>query len=63
MFPPQHFHTFIGTVESSQPHTEIIKLLCRPYKSNLVRLHTDKESGKPKGYAHIHFPDAESLEK
>jgi len=35
----------------------------RPYKSNLVRLHTDKDTGRPKGYAHVHFPDALSLEK
>ena len=28
-----------------------------------VRLHTDKASGRPKGYAHVHFPDAESVEK
>lgn len=28
-----------------------------------VRLHTDKESGRSKGYAHVHFPDEASLEK
>ena len=28
-----------------------------------VRLHTDKETGKFRGYAHIHFADEESLDK
>ena len=28
-----------------------------------VRLHTDKATGRSKGYAHIHFPDEASLEK
>ena len=28
-----------------------------------VRLHTDKHSGRSKGFAHVHFPDAESLER
>ena len=35
----------------------------KPYKSKQVRLHTDKDTGKPKGFAHIHFPDAESVKK
>lgn len=28
-----------------------------------VRLHTDKASGRSKGFAHAHFPDAESLDR
>lgn len=35
----------------------------RPYNCNQVRLHTDKETGKPKGFAHVHFPNADSLDR
>ena len=28
-----------------------------------VRLHTDKHSGRSKGFAHVHFPDSETLER
>lgn len=27
-----------------------------------VRIHTDKDTGRPKGYAHVHFEDAESAQ-
>ena len=30
---------------------------------SFVRLHTDKETRKPKGFAHVHFEDEESLDK
>lgn len=29
----------------------------------VVRLHTDKDTGKSKGYAHVHFADEESLDR
>lgn len=29
--------------------------LFEPFGVTKVRLHTDKETGKPKGFAHIHF--------
>lgn len=28
-----------------------------------VRMHTDKDTGKFKGYAHVHFADEESLDR
>ena len=28
-----------------------------------VRLHTDKHSGRSKGFAHVHFPNSESLDR
>ncbi len=28
-----------------------------------VRLHTDKATGRSKGYAHVHFPDEPSLDR
>ena len=28
-----------------------------------VRLHTDRDSGRFKGYAHVHFADEESLDR
>lgn len=30
---------------------------------SFVRLHTDKESGKSKGFAHVHFADEASLDR
>ncbi|KAK9820477.1 hypothetical protein WJX72_010755 [[Myrmecia] bisecta] len=32
-------------------------------KVTLVRLHTDRDTGKSKGYAHVHFADEESLDR
>lgn len=29
----------------------------------IIRLHTDKDTGKSKGYAHVHFADEESLDR
>lgn len=29
----------------------------------LVRLHTDKESGRSRGFAHVHFADEASLDR
>ena len=29
----------------------------------LIRLHTDKDTGKSKGFAHVHFGDEESLDR
>lgn len=29
----------------------------------IIRLHTDKNTGKSMGYAHVHFADEESLDR
>ncbi len=51
-----------GNIAYDVTREELIELF-KPYKANLVRLHTDKDTGRPKGFAHVHFPDAASLEK
>ncbi|GAX75058.1 hypothetical protein CEUSTIGMA_g2502.t1 [Chlamydomonas eustigma] len=53
---------YVGNIAYDVTREELVALF-RPYKCTLVRLHTDKETGKAKGYAHIHFPDAESLDR
>ena len=37
--------------------------LFKPYGAKLVRLHTDKGTGKSKGFAHVHFPEGDSLDR
>lgn len=40
-----------------------IKAVFEPYGVTKVRLHTDKDTGRPKGYAHVHFKDEASLDQ
>jgi nucleolin len=40
-----------------------IKAIFEPYGVTKVRLHTDKDTGRPKGYAHVHFKDEASLDQ
>jgi RNA recognition motif-containing protein len=32
-----------------------VRALFEPYGVTKVRIHTDKDTGRPKGFAHIHF--------
>jgi hypothetical protein len=38
-------------------HTDLLLLLLQ------VRLHTDKATGKSRGYAHVHFADEAGLDR
>jgi nucleolin len=39
-----------------------VRALFEPFGVTKVRLHTDKDTGKPKGFAHVHFKDEPSLD-
>jgi hypothetical protein len=53
---------YVGNLAYEVTRDDLIRLF-KPYKSKKVRLHTDKDSGKAKGFAHVEFPDAESVKK
>lgn len=40
----------------------VLKALFEPYGMTVLRLHTDKDTGRPKGYAHVHFKDEASVD-
>jgi nucleolin len=52
---------YVGNV-AYEVDDNALKALFAPYGVTLVRLHTDKDTGKPKGYAHVHFKDEASLD-
>lgn len=43
--------------------TDAVKTLFEGLQIERVRLHTDRESGKSRGFAHVHFKDEESVDK
>lgn len=53
---------YVGNI-AFEARPEDVKALFESCGVTLVRLHTDKDTGKPKGYAHVHFKDEESLDK
>lgn len=53
---------YVGNIAFAASSDDI-KALFEPFGATLVRLHTDKDTGKPKGYAHVHFKDEESLDR
>ena len=59
---PGYNVAYVGNIAFEASPDEI-KALFEPYGVIKVRLHTDKDTGKPKGYAHVHFKDAEGLDK
>lgn len=46
---------YVGNI-AFEANAENVEALFEPYGVTRVRLHTDKDTGKPKGYAHVHFP-------
>ena len=45
---------YVGNI-AFEATPENIESLFEPYGVTKVRLHTDKDTGRPKGYAHVHF--------
>lgn len=52
---------YVGNI-AFEASSEAVKALFEPYGVTLVRLHTDKDTGKPKGYAHVHFKYVEYVD-
>lgn len=53
---------YVGNVAFEATQEELQGLFA-PYNCTLIRLHTDKNSGRPKGFAHAHFADRASLQR
>ena len=53
---------YVGNLSFDASDTEVQQLFpdCNVTK---VRLHTDKVTGKSRGFAHVHFLDEEGLDK
>ena len=59
---PGYNVAYIGNIAFEADEGDIRELMgdCTITK---VRLHTDKDTGNFKGYAHVHFADEESLDR
>jgi hypothetical protein len=53
---------YVGNVAFEATQEELQGLFA-PYGCTLVRLHKDKKTGRPKGFAHAHFRDRASLDR
>eukprot|EP00983_Pelagomonas_calceolata_P102481 1158811-Pelagomonas_calceolata.AAC.3 len=53
---------YIGNV-AFEATEEDLQGLFAPFSCTLIRLHKDKNSGRPKGFAHAHFGDRASLDR
>ncbi|MEW5301057.1 MAG: hypothetical protein WDW38_009371 [Sanguina aurantia] len=53
---------YVGNITFDVKDTDLMGLFAS-CGCTQVRLHTDKATGKSKGYAHVHFPDTESLNR
>ncbi|KAL6774421.1 hypothetical protein ACKKBG_A24945 [Auxenochlorella protothecoides x Auxenochlorella symbiontica] len=58
---PGYHVAYVGNVAYDADEATLQKLF-EPFNVTLVRLHTDKETGRPKGFAHVHFRDEASLD-
>ena len=53
---------YVGNI-AFEAGEEDLKELMSDCTITKVRLHTDRETGRFKGYAHVHFADEESLDR
>lgn len=53
---------YVGNV-AFDANREQLKEVFEGCRVTFIRLHTDKDTGKSKGFAHVHFEDEESLDK
>lgn len=52
---------YVGNI-AYEADEDAVRALFEPFGVTKVRLHTDKDTGKPKGFAHVHFKDEPSLD-
>lgn len=52
---------YVGNV-AYEADDAALRALFEPFGVTKVRLHTDKDTGRPKGFAHVHFKDEASLD-
>lgn len=62
MQTPGYHVAYVGNVAFEAGPNDV-KELFSGCSVRLVRLHTEKDSGKSKGYAHVHFEDEVSLDR
>jgi RNA recognition motif-containing protein len=53
---------YVGNV-AFDANQEQLKEVFEGCEVKIIRLHTDKDTGKSKGYAHVHFADEDSLDR
>ena len=59
---PGYHVAYVGNVAFNANQAQL-KEVFEGCEVTIIRLHTDKDTGKSKGYAHVHFADEESLDR
>lgn len=59
---PGYNVAYVGNIAFEVSPDELQKLFTE-YGVTKIRLHTDKDTGKSKGFAHVHFADEGSLDR
>lgn len=59
---PGYLVAYVGNV-AFEASSEDVSALFEGCSVTRVRLHTDRDTGRPKGFAHVHFLDEPSLDR
>ena len=62
MQTPGYHVAYVGNL-AFEANQQQLKDVFEGCNVTIIRLHTDKDTGKSKGYAHVHFADEESLDR